>query len=357
MAQSKTKLNEYFAATNGFEGFRSYFHDIFNPKNYDTIYILKGGPGTGKSSIMRYLASSLNDKCESIDLIYCSSDVKSLDGIVIKEKNKNIAIIDGTAPHMTDPKYPGASEKIVNLGECWNEKALKTQRKNIIQITESKECAYKSAYHYLKICKMIDQRIEEIIEKLFVYDCIEKIKELIPDESSTSFKTEDKFIEAFGNGGFYRVNGMKGKKTYSVVGIYGSEFIFYRYLIDFLQKKKISYLRYPSVLKNGESIGVFITETQTEIINLTGSVPYENNIIDTSRFLNQTELSKEKNRLEFLWREREIMLWNSVSEFKSASNYHFELEKIYTSAMNFNKIDKVKEKLLSQAKRTLLIKD
>ena len=33
----------FFAAANGYSGFRSYFDKIFNPKDYDAIYILKGG--------------------------------------------------------------------------------------------------------------------------------------------------------------------------------------------------------------------------------------------------------------------------------------------------------------------------
>jgi DNA gyrase subunit A len=46
-----------------------------------------------------------------------------LDGIIIVEKN--IAVIDGTAPHIYEPKLPGICEKMINLGENWDEKKLK----------------------------------------------------------------------------------------------------------------------------------------------------------------------------------------------------------------------------------------
>ena len=357
MALPTTVISEYFAASNGFDGFKSCFNLIFNPREYTCIYILKGGPGTGKSSMMRYICSALTNRCENIDMIYCSSDIKSLDGIIIKHNDKKIAVIDGTAPHMTDPKYPGAVERIINLAEAWNESQLKSHRERIIKISDLKQKSYDSAYRYLKICKSIDENVENIISKIFTDNCEETIKKLTASIEKCTFNKKEKLIEAFGCAGFQRIKAPECKYTYHVVGVYGSERIFYRNIIKFLEKECISYERYPFVLKNDDNIGIFIPDLDTNIINLNGSIGDENNIIDTSHFLNQTELTKEKNRLEFLWREREIMLWNSVSEFKAAANYHFELEKMYTSTMNFAKIDKIKDRLLSRITRVLQIKD
>ena len=44
---------KFFAAANSFNGFVSYFDCIFDSKDFSKIYVLKGGPGTGKSSLMR----------------------------------------------------------------------------------------------------------------------------------------------------------------------------------------------------------------------------------------------------------------------------------------------------------------
>ena len=50
-----TANDSFFAAANGFSGFRSYFPDVFKSSDYTRIFILKGGPGTGKSSLLRKL--------------------------------------------------------------------------------------------------------------------------------------------------------------------------------------------------------------------------------------------------------------------------------------------------------------
>ena len=46
----------FFAAANTGRGFVSYFDEIFFCDDIKQRYVIKGGPGTGKSSIMRRVA-------------------------------------------------------------------------------------------------------------------------------------------------------------------------------------------------------------------------------------------------------------------------------------------------------------
>ena len=103
---------EYFGAANTSRGFENYFPNIFNPKNFDRIYIIKGGPGSGKSTIMKKIAKAAVQKGYEPILYRCSSDVQSLDGIIVE----NIGIIDGTSPHICEARYPGAVERIIDTG-------------------------------------------------------------------------------------------------------------------------------------------------------------------------------------------------------------------------------------------------
>lgn len=41
-------IERYFAAANSGEGFYSFFGEVFDRKQLDKIYLLRGGPGTGK---------------------------------------------------------------------------------------------------------------------------------------------------------------------------------------------------------------------------------------------------------------------------------------------------------------------
>ena len=135
---------------------------------------------------------------------------------------------------MSDPKYPGVVEKIINLASAWNESQLKSQRERIIKISDLKQKAYTSAYRYLQICKSIDDSVEKITKPIFRIGCDEVIKKLTASMEKGAFCKKKKLIEAFGCSGFHRIKIPKCQNTYHVVGIYGSERIFYKNIINFL---------------------------------------------------------------------------------------------------------------------------
>ena len=76
---------KYFLAANSAEGFVSHFGDCYNPYDGWRAYIIKGGPGTGKSSFMKCVVVKAVDKGYSVELCPCSSDPDSLDGVIIKD--------------------------------------------------------------------------------------------------------------------------------------------------------------------------------------------------------------------------------------------------------------------------------
>ena len=42
-----------FAASNSAHGFHSYYAEFFDDAEVDRVFVIKGGPGTGKSRFMR----------------------------------------------------------------------------------------------------------------------------------------------------------------------------------------------------------------------------------------------------------------------------------------------------------------
>ena len=47
---------EFFAAANSGKGFVSFYSEIFGDRSIERRYLIKGGPGTGKSTFMKTLA-------------------------------------------------------------------------------------------------------------------------------------------------------------------------------------------------------------------------------------------------------------------------------------------------------------
>ena len=88
---------QYFLGANSPAGFYSLYSELLPPETANAIYILKGGPGCGKSTLMRRVAQAMEEKGASVEYIACSGDPDSLDAVVFPALNT--AIVDGTAPH------------------------------------------------------------------------------------------------------------------------------------------------------------------------------------------------------------------------------------------------------------------
>ena len=153
--------NRYFAASNSSRGFKNYFKEVFS--DADLLYVVKGGPGTGKSSFMKRCSKCAEEKGYYVENFCCSSDADSLDGVLIVDGERKIGIFDGTPPHTWEPKLVGAVERTVNLGEFWNEKMLASQKNEIKALTHKKERAYNKAYTYLRSCGNLQAVIDMLL--------------------------------------------------------------------------------------------------------------------------------------------------------------------------------------------------
>lgn len=140
------KILNYYAGGNTARGFHSLYDS--NLQGLDRIYILKGGPGTGKSSLMKKIGNEWATKGFDIQFLHCSSDNSSIDGVIIPALK--VGIVDGTAPHVIEPKAPGAVEQYINLGEAWDAVKLAAHKKEIVKLTNQIAHSFKQAYGTFK---------------------------------------------------------------------------------------------------------------------------------------------------------------------------------------------------------------
>lgn len=92
-----TQPVQYFLGANSPSGFYSLYDQLLPPEQASAIYILKGGPGCGKSTLMRRVAGLVQEAGQSAEYILCSGDPESLDAVVFP--GLRAALVDGTAPH------------------------------------------------------------------------------------------------------------------------------------------------------------------------------------------------------------------------------------------------------------------
>ena len=147
----KRTARRLFPGGNTADGFVGFFSDIINVYEANRIYIIKGGPGVGKSSLMRRIGSFAEELGQPVEYFHCSSDPDSLDGVCLPRLR--VAMMDGTAPHTVDPKAPGATDEIVNLGEYLDSGELAAHRNEINMLLKEIKRMFDRAYCYAAAAK------------------------------------------------------------------------------------------------------------------------------------------------------------------------------------------------------------
>lgn len=224
----KAKAKHMFPGGNTSLGFYSYYNYILPQDEASRIFIIKGGPGVGKSTFMKKVAIEMEQEGYEVEYMHCSSDPNSLDGIVIPEIK--VALMDGTAPHIVDPKNPGAIDEIINLGDFWDVEKIQKNREAIFNDNFNFSGFFNRAYRYIKAAAQIHEDTAAInqlaVDKgrvnIISSDICEEIF-LGKDISYSEGKTRKLFASAITPEGQinYLESILSDKKIYKIIGDQG----------------------------------------------------------------------------------------------------------------------------------------
>lgn len=148
----KGKIKMFFPGGNTSRGFYSFYDYIIDREQAQRVFILKGGPGVGKSTFMKKIGEELQSLGFDLEYHWCSSDSDSLDAVVVPVLK--VALIDGTAPHVVDPRYPGAVDEIVHFGGYWDDAKLKSSRDEIISLNKMVGQQFATVYRSLQLARV-----------------------------------------------------------------------------------------------------------------------------------------------------------------------------------------------------------
>ena len=136
----------YFLGANSRAGFASLYRH-FAAAPGDTLHVIKGGPGTGKSGFMRAIAAAAKERGFDVETLLCSGDPDSLDGVYIPALRQGW--VDGTAPHTTDPAHFGADGDYVDLGRFCRLPLTDPDRARVTALYAAYQARYAAAYRWL----------------------------------------------------------------------------------------------------------------------------------------------------------------------------------------------------------------
>ncbi len=129
------------------QGFVGFAEELYDPSDGWQAYLIKSGPGTGKSTLMRRVYDRMTALSVETEAFCCSSDPSSLDGVVVPALR--MCLLDATAPHVVEPKFWGAVEQLVPLSICSDEALLHRQSAEIQQVTEENRALHAQCRRYV----------------------------------------------------------------------------------------------------------------------------------------------------------------------------------------------------------------
>ncbi|MBR3767921.1 MAG: hypothetical protein IKL10_06755 [Clostridia bacterium] len=349
----------YFLGANTPMGFYSLFNELYSPEDGWRLYIIKGGPGTGKSTLMKKIAAECDKRGKFCERIYCSSDPNSLDGVIIP--SLKISIADGTSPHVLEPKFPGVSETIVDLGVFRKDKILRENSQEIIRITKDNSFQHKKCIDFLSAAKSVDNDTSSVVLSALKIERLHKFSEKLAAAkltagSSSKGTVKKRFLSALTPEGlvlFSDTFTSLCKNTVVLSDSFGSASSVILKVLSIKAAEqgldsilcycpmspefKPEHLIIPSL-----SLG-FFTSNRWHPEDF--EEPYH---VDCMRFYDSVTLSKHKNRIAFNKRSRDELITEAVNKLTAAKRLHDELEKYYISAMDFDSMREYSERLISE---------
>lgn len=353
-----------FPGNNTPQGFFSYYQYILAQEEAEQIYCIKGGPGTGKSTFMKKIAAEMLEEGHDIDFMHCSSDSHSLDGIVIKDKN--IAFIDATAPHIVDPVNPGAVDQIIHLGEFWDQAGIRVHKREIMESRAKLSDLFARTYRYLAAAKSMYDNVADIYEKTVAKEAFYQIAaDLTTEELAHKAigqkrgKIKKFFASAMTPEGlkhyldtlaqpcktayiFRAPVGLSVEKTLEIFvesAVYrGLDIELYYCPLD--PEKKLEHLVVPAL-----GLAILTSNNYHEIF-VEGSVD-----IHMEAYIDRQGLEQNARHLDNSLSLMDEMLGKGIECLRMAKKEHHHLETYYTPNMDFDAVEKLRTKMLKELKQ------
>ena len=328
----------YFAAANTSEGFVSYYNEVFG--KLERLYVIKGGPGTGKSRLMNDIGAAVEINGRDVEYFYCSFDYESLDGIII---DRRCAVIDGTAPHVYEPRIPGAIDETVDLSRFWNADALHDKSNILYELNQEKSRAFGLTYLYLSALGRIYDLNRSLLERCIKRDSFcKEMRKSVNFRSMEACSPVLRLSSSFGKKGIadfstYRDASSKTVSLSDKEETLMSEELLSEIMKDGKRRKVLSAYSYAPLEKNKPNALMF-SDGSVVITSL------ENADYDVSEFM-RSDIRHLKGILKENGEIKKTLLSCAQKQFEKAASLHMEIEKIYVAAMDFDMKEKFTQEL------------
>ena len=346
----ESRTTDFFLGATTPAGFKGYFEALRKEPGI-RMYLIKSGPGCGKSTLMKRLAQQAEAVGEPIERVHCASDPDSLDGVIFL--NKKAAIVDATAPHVVEPDAPGADEVVVSLYHTIDAEAIHPHCDEVKELFRKNAVLRSRASRYVASAGslLLDSRRAEACSANFekVRRYVKRLCARVLPRTDGTPSEELRLLSAITPKGivFYK-NTVETLADRTVVfhDDYGAVS---RLLLELIRAEALArgyhIITCPCAMHPEDKIDhilipslrlAFLTDNRWHPVQVPGV-----QAVRCTRFVDRENLSGYRARLRFNERAAAELLEQAVALMAQAKSCHDELETYYRAAVDFTQVEQV----------------
>lgn len=337
----------YYLGANSYYGFRS-LYDKFVTED-DTLFIIKGSPGSGKSTFMKKIAQALISEGAETEIIHCSGDPDSLDGVYFPQLH--IAYVDGTAPHVIEPVLAGVTANYLNFGDAIDMEGLRKCAGVIHEYSSLYKAQYVKAYNALNAARCVidgvGNEISDDTREVVIKRAMTLCKSIIDTKNGIG-NVKKRFIDGLTCRGWehrYDTVSALTDTVYIVDTASGLNRLFIDTVSDYAVSHGQSVILCCDTLSPQDTAHLIIPDASAAIISrYSDDLPQWNARAVRLDAIQQNISDDTAERLKRRHRMHNELIDEGQRYLEKAKSYHDRLESIYRPYIDFSVLDRLYEK-------------
>lgn len=339
----------YFGACSP-RGFVSHADSLLD--ELQTLTVIKGGSGCGKSTFMRAVGRAAEERGLDVQYILCSSDPDSLDGILLPKLSVGFA--DGTAPHVLEPGLCGGSMNYLNFGAFYDGDAMRPNEEEIFAAQRENKACYPLVTACLAAADKLLDCVRQETGKTHYVEEIEAIGECLALSSlkpvGSSAVVRRRFLSCVTPKGLL-LCGQTPEALCPRVYVLRDNYGLAPTLLALLEKRAAAmghelYRCYSPLLPEGKPSHLLIPTAQTAFVSESTEFPYDGACfcrID----LDSTLPPSVRKELTFCTDTVSSLLHRAVRYMREAKRCHDRIEQLCKPFVDFSAVSALTERTIA----------
>lgn len=344
---------QYFLGGNTPSGFYSLYHQLSDPTRTRALYIIKSGPGSGKSTLMRRVERHAQAVGLDTEEVLCSGDPDSLDAVILPQLGA--AVVDGTAPHVIEPKCPGVVERYIDLSGFYDRAGLQPLKQSILDATAEYQGHYKRVYRCLGAAGELRRDMNELLASAAVRQKLARraagiIGRELKKTGAASGEADQRFLSAVTHKGavtLWETVEAQADRVYELADGYGLAHELLNPILTAALAAGHRAIACPDPMAPDRLAHLIFPDLSLAFVTSTPEAPWPHHAYRRLRLdaMVDTETYRAvKPRLRFTKRVAAALLDEGVAGLSQAKAAHDRLERLYNPYVDFDRVMEVADR-------------